>query len=284
MICGENLYCENPAGPKCGPGGDIVDAGDPDGTTSGACTPAASMTSDQSLALVGVWFAGDHASQRAMFYDGTAIRTYEGNFDASGGKYVPALPQLDATLRAPRLAPGGAEMFLKIDDAGAITFGRSTRVGPTKWTAPDPLTFTTSGPVLPSFADGDNISPPTLTDPRRLIISGTFGYHELVETSDAQHWSLVSTTAGGTLFETSFVGEASLSPDGLKLIFLGNRGGTINAFYVTRPSTMSAFAGSAMPLPHAAGNSPITPFLSADCKHFYYTAMPAGDVRHVVLP
>jgi hypothetical protein len=294
MRCGDANFCEQPGGATCGPGGEVVDASpnpmvdasDLDGLVTGPCTPSSSMTSETGLSRSGEWFVGDHFSQRAMmFYDGDLL-TFEGNFDAPGGTYVTAVaPNMtNITYRGPRLSLGGAEMYLKVANNGEISFGRSMRSAADKWSLPASVAFTSGGTNV-LFDDSDDISPPTVTSPRRLMISSVNAFLEFSQSgSDPLTWKLESSTFGGVLFGVTFLGQASLSPDGLMMIFRGNGGANNQAYYVTRTTVAQAFGGIAVPLPHVSNLSVNTPFLSANCKHFYYTATPTGELRHVLLP
>ena len=292
MRCGDYNFCEKPGGETCGPGGEIIDAFVPDpdaqgdapvdGLVSGPCLVASTMISDDSIAPVGAWFVGDHFSQRAMMIGASNLMSYEGNFDVSGATYArPVIEPVGTEYRAPRLSPGGSEMYLKADVSGTISFGLSTRTGPNAWSLHSNVVFK-NGAQFIQFSDADNISPPTLTNPRRLVVSSSNGFQEFTETNPLL-WKLALTVSTPILGGVSFLGQASLSPEGLKLVFQGQGAGLISAYYVTRPDVTQNFSGPAIEIPHNMQSSVYTPFLSANCKHFYYTSN-MGDVRHVLLP
>lgn len=277
-----------PGDATCGPGGELIDAAIADAPTDAAdpCVPATTMTSDDVIGPSATHFVGDHGSQRAVAYNLTGTISLEGNFDA-GGTYVEVLPPTtESVYSRPRLAPGGEEMFVAVDTAPTKTFGRATRISPNQWSNVDNMAFYDGGTKLDPFLTGDaNISAPTVTQPRRLVVSSSDGVREFVEfQGDPLVWRLVN-TVGATVFGEQFLGQAMLSADGLRMTFRGNnQTGNTTAFIVTRGDLAESFLGVAVELPHDASLSVETPFLSANCKHLYYTAMPAGVVHHVLLP
>lgn len=185
--------------------------------------------------------------------------------------------------RAPRLAPSGLELYVRIEmlATGGTRIGRSVRTATTDlWTTPIPIAINTvlSSGVLPS--------PPTTTTPRHMVIMN--GVQTMIEIREASlgSWHVERTQAiasfSTAMSETvAFLGEAHLTEDGRRLVFRGQiTSQPVGAFYVERASLDDAFTGSATRLPTMGSVS--QPFFTSDCKYMLYTRESEGFVYRVV--
>lgn len=246
------------------------------------CSPTAFIAST-SLGTDGSWFTADRTSGRATKLDVAAtIRGSEGNtYNLPATGYTTIISSAIVSYDAPRLSPGGNELYAVEDSSGFYSLIRTTWVAPLMWSSPQPVELA-SGAGFVLLAAGDAPSSVTTTNPRRMIISRTGGYDEYVEVTPTR-WSRVS-SVGASAFSVAFLGEGMLSPDGLRLAFRGQVGAAnIGAYMVTRPDVATPFSPAALRLPTEPVNVS-RPFLTDDCKHLYFTDGNTGILQHVRYP
>jgi len=126
-------------------------------------------------------------------------------------------------------------------------------------------------------------SAPTTTTPRRMIVSSPNVHDEYVEVApDSWRRILRHQLSFGTV---TFLGHAVLSEDGRRLVFRGQDGTQIvSGYYVDRAAIDVGFPKTPIKIPTGDALSVATPFLTNDCRHFYYTDPNNGDqIRHVAL-
>ena len=293
--------CYRPASDRCGVAGACVDPGGGDGATDtpadmdsdgppspDACTMPTTVGSDTAFTqvfgtyFVGV-FGGDFPAAMLRHNVATGLddvvvqlgQSFSGTFKVVvGGNGVD-----DVHPDAPRLAPNGLEIFLRIDH---IVAGKSELAVATR--APTGAIW---GPPKTIAIDGQSVvsnivvpSPPTTTTPRRMIVSeGAGSFDEVKETgTDGLSWTVVQHVDTPN-FGVNYSGEASLTADGRFLVFRGRPGSINQAFYVPRDAN-GKFTGPVTALlgPISSANEP---YLAPDCQHLFYTDAPAGQVHMV---
>jgi len=177
--------------------------------------------------------------------------------------------------QSPRLSYDGLELFVRDDQNNVHEIVHSTRTPNTPdWDPLVALTFTDAAGSVVVIKDGTDLSPPTLTTPRRILLvyGGANGFEEYVEDTSKQQWNL--TRVHMYPLEPPFGGQAQLTSDGLQLVYISS--GQI--YVAVRPTIDSEFRTPAMLVTTSLAAA--RPFVPADCKHLFYDNG-AGVVRMV---
>jgi hypothetical protein len=287
--------CYRPASDRCGVVGTTCEdaAGDTpadveiDGPPSpDACTmPTAAGGDTPFTGVVGTYFVGVFRDDFPAAMLKTSVATGLDDVvvqlgQSFAGSFEVAVPGLvDAEVDAPRLAPDGLEIFLRIDhpSSGKSELARTTRApNGLIWSVPKALTIDGQS----TFSNIAVPSPPTTTTPRRMIVSqGAGSFDEVQETTpDGLSWTVVQ-HVDTPAFGVNYSGEASLTADARFLVFRGKPGSVNQAFYVPRDAN-GKFTATGTPLlgPISSANEP---YLAPDCRHLFYTDAPNGQVHMV---
>jgi hypothetical protein len=234
--------------------------------------------------LAGDWYIAERAAPRAVMIAAGDILETSLPDTMNANDYSLVYPLAPTGIySAPRLAPGGDELFL-VMKMGSNAMARATRnaVGNT-WSAPVPMIMKQSDGVTDAiFVDGHVPSAPTTTNPRRMLVSlSTIDEYRETAPNEWRRIASYPATIGGI----SVLGHALLSPDGRRMTFRGQLGSSIVAgYFVERASLSSAFGTIPVQIPTSDGLSVATPYLTPDCKHYYYADPNGGYIHHVVYP
>ena len=204
-------------------------------------------------------------------------------------EYAPLLPMAPATTTylTPRLGPDGVEVVLVMTKDQKISIARSVLDSLTmKFGAPSELMLLEEDGVTPAaIGTGLSPSPPTKSSPRRMLLSSTVYDSPIDEYEEVNDTTWKRVYRHGPFGTVHFVGEATLSEDGRRMVFRGQITGlSPAAFYVERPSVTAAFAPAAGQLPTMNALVIYTPYLTSDCKHYYYTELSTNVIQHVTYP
>jgi hypothetical protein len=273
----------------CDPDAGVIDASG-DAATDGApatCTMPTSGGSEAPLAnVVAQWFVGAFAADfpSVQFAPGSGSVAFQ-----LGADFLPPYTEVisaDAMTKydAPRLAPNGLEIFLRVDETTGSRLGIVTRAaGATSWPGVvTPVTLLDSTATKTLVIGTDAVpSPPTVTNPRLMVVSHGAGIaiDEFEEIAPGS-WKLLRqhpVPAG-----VSYSGEASITGDGTFLVFRGRVGSLNQAMYVARQSD-DFFGGTAAALPGTT-DSVNEPYLAPDCKHLFYNNQTGPQVYMVTYP
>jgi hypothetical protein len=244
------------------------------------CTLPDNFTSDVPLTATGDWFgatlgADREAIMRADFADvngtprSSIFRTVD---DITGGStlYTPLIAgSATETYQSPRLSYNGHELLTRVDRGGTVAIARAFRapLSPS-WSVLLDLDLRDGGApfVVPAGAD---VGVPTQTTPRRMIlVYGAAGFDEFEENAAAGTWDLHLHHATPN-YEESFFGQAHLTADGLRLVYVHQITSSINAIYVVeRPDYESMFLPASRRL--ATASSASRPYLVPDCTTLFY--------------
>jgi hypothetical protein len=261
------------------------DGGDGGGPPDAVCDRP--VGSDDAL-TPGRWLTADRDVRLAVKLDLAATLLETDNVDTTNVTEFSAIqfPNGDpgASYESPALAPGGGELFTRVkDSAGQVHFDVAKRIAGA-WGPLGLLTLLRQDGTA-FFALGEyTISAPTVTSPRRLMLSRALGVlSELVEVSDGT-WQEIAVYVASDLGTFLSVGEASLVADGLALVFVSERpDGTHRLQVTTRDAPEDRFTMArtdVLYLPVVDADA--TPFVTVDCQiHLYYTA--GGTTRHAIL-
>ncbi len=234
-----------------------------------------------SMMLVpGDWYIAERAAPRAVMIAAGIISQTTIPDTINPASYTPLYAPSIVLYSAPRLAPGGNELFLVIK-SGSIAMGSSTRnVTSNVWSVPLSMKMKEpNGVTDATFLDGHVPSAPTTTNPRRMLVSLS-GIDEYRETAPNEWRRIASYPAN--IDGVDVLGHALLSPDGLRMTFRGQRpSNNVAGYYLERASVSSAF-GTPIQIPTSDGLSVATPYLTPDCKHYYYADPNGGYIHHVV--
>ena len=256
-----------------------------DAASSVLCAVSTTVLADASL-TGGTWFIADRGAQRAVKEEAGVIVGLSGDPDTTmGSSYSDLFANVPAgtTYRAPRLAPGAGELFLLKQVITGYSIAQSTRTGEI-WSSPQSLAFKDQSGTFDVSVDVRNApGAPTTTVPRRILVSENLGFNvaEFREITGTNEWRHVQShpTSFGTV---NILGQATLSENGRRMVFTGQEGGGIvSGYYVDRANVGDPFAAPATKLA-ASPLSVRTPYLTADCKHYYYSDPNAPDVIHHV--
>ena len=278
--------------PACGPGDALADM-TIDGTPSpDVCVvPTASPVGDAVITgVVGTYFTGvlaDDFPAALLGIDNmsnVAVLAQRGQ--GFMGPQMVAIPQnAGEVLAAPRLAPDGLEIFLRID----FTANNTHRImlatrdpGSDFWKAPVTVAL-----VNGMAGDGDaEPSPPTTTDPRRMVLSyGIRAIEEYVELNhDPRSWTLLRRITNPAFGLADYAGQASLTADAQFLVVRAKGPvSQLNTAFTVARSADGGFNNVAVPLPGSGATfSTDEPYLAPDCKHLFYTDETAAQQVHEV--
>lgn len=198
--------------------------------------------------------------------------------------YAPMFPVLTngAVDVSPRLAPTLQQAFFvrKVDPF--LSLQRATRMSPGAWMTSTVLLKDGSGATTIPITGLDEIGAPTTTNPRYMLIGRGANVIEYREHS-ANEWRLVMTHSFAFTGIT-FAGHATLSENGRRMVFRGQIGAaTVAGFYADRSGPGQPFTGVAMQISSSPAHSVETPYLSEDCRHFYYTHTTSQQIQHATL-
>jgi hypothetical protein len=177
------------------------------------------------------------------------------------------------------LAPEGDQLWVIRGEAaaGVATISVYDRAPPNSWT------FAYVAYTLPATDTGASLSPPMRVGPdRHMLYTVGADIHELQELSLGV-WSELRIYGRNSLGVMLF-GSATLSPDGLRMVFTGTSSGpgpgSPGVFYSDRASVTDAFTTSTfLEGPPVDGQ---TPFLTEDCGRVYFSGL--GSVFFVAQP
>ena len=250
------------------------------------CTLPDSFTSDISLTAAGDWFGATlgterYAILRADFVDATSTprSSIFGTFDdvtTGSTTYTPIIAGSAAeTYQSPRLSYDGHEVFTRVDRGGTVVIARAFRapLSPS-WSVLQDVDLRVGGAsfVVPANTD---VGVPTQTSPRRMIlVYGTTGFDEFEENVASGTWDLHLHHANPA-YEESFLGQAHLTADGLRLVYVHQISASLDAVYVVeRPDYESLFLPAARLL--ATASTASRPYLVPDCSTLF-----SDDGTHV---
>ena len=231
----------------------------------------------------GAWFSADRTLGRAVKVQGQVVKETVGDVDTNQEAAFTAIAFPNAAnynqFDAPRLAPGANELFVFAVGAvtGVDTFLHSQRRGD-KWDNLIELTILGSDVQIVS---GASVGPPTITNPRRMMLSQSNGVIELEEVS-ASSWQerqFYSADALGMIF----IEQAMLTPDGTELVLIAQDASNapLQVWVAKRTSQLDAF-DTLVPVYSHGISTPEFPFFTTDClKHLYYSLGP--QIHHVIL-
>jgi hypothetical protein len=243
------------------------------------CTLPDNFTSDIVL-TAGDWFgatfgAEPYATKRGDFPDSTgqprsSIFATSDDVANPATTYAPIKAgTVTETYQSPRLSFDGHELFTRADRGGTVAIARAFRspLSPSWSLLQDvDLRAADGSPFLvPAGAD---VGVPTQTTPRRMIlVYGAVGFDEFEENVAASTWEL-HLHHGNPAYEEAFFGQAHLTADGLRLVYVHQLSGGVNAVYVVeRPDYESMFLPAARRL--ATATSASRPYFTPDCKTLF---------------
>jgi hypothetical protein len=183
-------------------------------------------------------------------------------------------------LSLPRLAPNKSDLFLLGENGGTFRLVRSSKDIEGAWLEPVPQAV--NGVVE---SDGDLIpGTPTETVPRRMVVS--FANTQLFEgvEGSSESWSFTPIPTNFGLF---VVREANLSPDGMRMVFVGKPPVGPHAIYYAERTALDPNAWTTATViydaPGVADNEHM-PTLSRDCQSLYYNSSEPGPAVFRVRP
>jgi len=293
-----NGWCQDPNGAACtlDDGGLVIEDGiQPDGPAALCPTPSTHGT--ETAVVAGYWFGARIDAERYAIKFAIELDSMQmpiGMIRGTRDDVITGAPPFGLIMaddpnykyRAPRLAPSGLEMYVRMEPMAApVRIGRSVRTpGSDAWSLPAMITIANL-----ALSTGDDPSPPTTTSPRHMVIShdDSMGFSELHEVGP-DSW-VVDRTQSMTGYVTpttenvSFLGEAHLTEDGLRLVFRGQIiPQPVGAFYLERASVGVPFASPARQLPTLGSVS--HPFWTSDCRYLLYDRQIDGQAYRVVYP
>lgn len=248
------------------------------------CVPG-SLVSMATL-TVGTWFTPDLDGnpQLAVKLVNANILVTEGNANTnSGASYSAMFPiTVDVQYNVPRLAPTLQEVFhLRIAN-NVPSLQRATRVSAGAWTTTTVLLKDATGQLTTLITGTEEIGAPTTTNPRYMLITSGSSITEYVEFS-ANEWRRVLNHSSA-FTDISFLGRATLSESGRRMVFRGQKSGAnVAGFYTDRLNPGQPFTTVADRIPSLDTDSVETPYLSEDCRHFYYTHPTSDVIQHATL-
>lgn len=231
----------------------------------------------------GAWFSADRALGRAVKVQAQVVKETVGDVDTNQEAAFTDIAFPNAAsynqFDAPRLAPGANELFVRAVDVqlGLDTFLHAQRRGDA-WDNLIELQFLGSDVQVTS---GASVGPPTITSPRRMMLSQSNGVIELEETA-ANTWQERHLYTANAL-AMIFIEEAMLTPDGSQLVLIAqdSPGAPLQVWVAKRPSPVDTF-DTLMPVYSHGLSTPEFPFFTVDClKHLYYSLGP--QIHHVIL-
>ncbi|MBX3156255.1 MAG: hypothetical protein KF773_09675 [Deltaproteobacteria bacterium] len=239
-------------------------------------------TGVEEVLLPGSWFVADRATQRAVMFDDD-VRETVGDVDthlpSAYMKILEPKPMGVKNYDAPRLAPGGAELFVILETVNDTrVLARAERTG-VDWSAPAPVELVDDTGAQILDLELTTTSPPTTSTPRRMMVSRTLTTITEFQEDAPSRWKQLKTYTAAEL-GTATADGGYLTPDGLQLVFAGDSVIRI----ATRQRLEERFSGSQLLFTPTA---PVTTrhgaYYTVDCqRHLYYTS--GLDIRHVVLP
>jgi hypothetical protein len=264
--------------PACVPGDAVADTMS-DGT-SGCVVPTANPVADTALTGVqGSYFTGvlaDDFPAALLGIDNMSnVAVLQQRGQAFTGPFMVAIIQTAGeVLAAPRLAPTGLEIFLRID----FTSNNTHRI---MLATREPNSDLWNAPVTVALANGmadradAEPSPPTTTDPRRMVLSyGTSAIEEYVELGhNPRMWTLIRRIDNPMFGLADYAGEATLTADGQFLVVRAkSQVSQLNTAFMVARSADGGFNNIAVPLPGSGVTIPVNePYLAPDCKHVFYS-------------
>jgi hypothetical protein len=231
----------------------------------------------------GAWFSADRAVGRAVKVRSQVVLEAVGDVDTNQDAAFTAIAFPNAAsynqFDAPRLAPGANELFLFAVGAqtGLDTFLHAQRRGE-QWDMLVELSLLGADVQVTS---GASVGPPTITNPRRMMLSQGNGVVELeqVATDTWQERHLYTAQALNMIF----IEQAMLTPDGLELLLIAqdSAGAPLQVWIGKRASQLDTFDSLMAVYSHGI-STPEFPFFTQDClKHLYYSLGP--QIHHVIL-
>jgi len=260
--------------------GDAADAAMIDGPPGAAlCTLPVNFT--RSTVGVGIWFTPDRdrIPQLAVKYEAGDIHVTEG--DVHGVSYTPMLAAaMNTSYHNPRLVPGADEVFFIHNVSGVYSLRRAKRLAAGDWPTTVVLLKTEGGAITIPIAGNEEIGAPTATVPRRMLVSTGTVLDEFEEQAPDLWWRVRRHAA--SFAPVVFLGRATLSKDGRRLVFRGHDPATyVSGYYADRATIADSFPTTALLIPGQATDSVETPFLSDDCRDYYYTHPTSVQIQHV---
>ncbi len=171
------------------------------------------------------------------------------------------------------LAPEADQLWATRQDGSTTTIAVFDRSPPTGWT------YAYNAYALPAGDEAALPSPPTRGGSNRHLLYVTGDVHELAETAPGT-WAEVQLYQAFTLGMRTIY-DASLSPDGLRMVFsamtIGPGAGIDVVMYADRASVTDRFVGATrLEGPPSGGRAP---FLTEDCARLYFSGL--GSVFYV---
>jgi hypothetical protein len=235
---------------------------------------------DESLTQ-GVSFTADRSEQRAVKQMGDVLFETVGDVDTneSAAFHVMFTPPENLAFATPQLASGAAELVVRIDNTmlNTSTLGVSRRSGDT-WSMPLPIGIFDETGTNPLAVDRITLpSPPTTTNPRKMLVTSSRGLEEFAE-SVQDRWIRRGVFVLSNL-EVQSVDFGMLTPDATHVIYSGIQGGQPEIRRADRNGPDGGILGTKI-LHNGFG---AVPFFTADCQdHLYYSATD-GTIHHVIV-
>lgn len=262
----------------------------PDATADAAGTMTCSPTiaGPDGTYKTGQSFTMNRAKNRAaiLTFDSSAqvwkISVGEGpNIDSTPPAFVERIAPggLFMELAYPRMSPDGTTIFMTAKDSidqqrPAFSTRNAVSAG---WSAPTPLFLEDVNGIAKPASSGLVLGTPSEASPRRMPISyDTINLREFEEV--AQNTWRERTVTSGSALGVILVREPSFTPDGLRVVFVGQKaGGAVAIFSATRPSIAGQW-GPAVQIFDDTQASEGSAFLAADCSVLLYDNSNAGVV------
>lgn len=294
--CPDGLRC-NPATNQCAleDGGCVAldassDASDADAMRDGGldapleppCTPSSSF---MIMPLTqGAWFTPDldRNPQLAFKIDLGEPYVTEGNADTQDGGAYSLLgpPNVAASYGSARLAPTVDEVLYVRTESGIPALMRAKRVSAGNWSS-SAMSLHDESNLTILLSGTEELGAPTATSPRHMLVTTGPVLDEFVETNSSV-WTRVRRHSA-SFTGISFLGRATLTEDGRRMVFRGQIvPANVAGFYTDRANVGDLFTAVATRIPATPSDSVETPYLTDDCHHYYYTSSTSRQIQHVV--
>lgn len=258
-----------------------------DGTIAVDCDGTSFSGNPVTLFNAGMYTA-NNAHTRFSILASNELRVNETTPDSPNlADYVPVLgtPSGAIEMYSARIDPGGTVIYVSSDDGAAMTYslGFVSRRNNGGWQAYESVSFrATGGTGTINLAIGATIGGSTdpALGPRRLPISyGGTSFDEFRELPALplrgfEYLRTWTTTDLGVLA----VRDPSFTPDGLRVVYIGQLGGDAGIYMSTRTSLSDTWGPPT--LLRLGTMSDFTPYLTQDCQHLYWSEN--GTAKHAV--
>lgn len=176
--------------------------------------------------------------------------------------------------RSPHLTPDGNRAYVVAQIGTMEPYSYEVRESAIEsgiWSLPTTVRFGTATEHV--FLEGEVPSVPTLEGPRRMIVGhvAPLRLQEYVQTS-ADQFMPEGDPIDGAYFGLELVLHPQLSPDGLRLVFVGKLDSEHSIYATSRVTTDAPFEPMAKRIHDDSQDAIEThPWLAADCTRLFYT-------------